>query len=342
MDDRMKMMMATILVATLVAGALFMSGCVGPTEEVTDVTLMFGFTPNVGYAPFYAAAANGYYDEEGLDVSFQYSTEGGAGATKQVATGNVEFGYAGDNEVMMGRLQGMPVLNVQRIIQKNLFGIYSKEDLGITEPENLVGKKLALPGPAVTVTTVTKIMLAQSGIDFDQIEPLYVGGAVIPTHLAGDADAFGAYLPHKVLAGVISGGKVNEISASDYTTIGRTYLFTSDAMTNEQPDVVRKFVRATQKGLEYSIAHPEEGADAYIKYNPEAAEKRDLHSAIWKAMVERGFDKDTNGNPIFHLPSEDNWAEKQDQMFDVGAIDEKTDVSKMFTDEFVKGTFEAS
>jgi len=167
---------------------------------------------------------------------------------------------------------------------------------------------------------------------------LYVGGAVISTHLAGEADAFASYLPLKVIAESISGGKMNEISASDYTTIGRTYLITSDLTSNEHTDTVRKFVRATQKGLEYAIDHPEEAAAAYIKYNPEAAEKRDLHLAIWKTMAKRGFNKDANGNPIFGLPSEDNWTEKQDQMFDVGAIDKKTNVSKMFTDEFVKAS----
>jgi NitT/TauT family transport system substrate-binding protein len=315
-----KKIIGALIAVAVVAAAVFAAGCVGPTEG-EQVTLLFGFTPNVGYAPFYAAAANGYYSEEGLDVSFQYSMEGGAGATKQVAADNVEFGYAGDNEVMMGRLQDMPVVSVQRIIQKNLFGIYSKEELDITKPEDLVDKKVALPGPAVTATTITKIILMQSGINFAQIEPLYVGAAV---------------------TGVISGGKMNEISASDYTTIGRTYLFTSDTMTNEHSDIATKFVRATQKGLEYAIEHPEGAVDGYIKYNPEAAEKRDLHLAIWKAMVERGFDRDTNGEPIFHLPSEDNWAEKQDQMFDVGAIDKKMDVSEFYTDEFVKGTFKVA
>jgi len=107
-------------------------------------------------------------------------------------------------------------------------------------------------------------------------------------------------------------------------------------MIKEHPDIVRKFVRATQKGLEYSIEHPEEAVDAFIKYNPDAAEKRQLHLALWKAMAERGFDRDAQGNPIFHLPSEDDWAEKQEQMYDAGAIDKKTDVSKLYTDEFVR------
>ena len=332
-----KKIIGALIAVVVVAGAIGAAVVLyTPTPSGKQVTLMFGFTPNVGYAPFYTAAAKGFYAEEGLNVSFQYSTEGGAGATKQVAAGKVEFGYSGDNEVMMGRLQGMSVVAVQRIIQKNLFGVYSKEELNITKPEDLIGKKVALPGPMVTATTVLKIILVKSNIRFDQIEPLYVGGAVISTHLAGDADAFGAYLPQKVVAEAISGSKMNEISASDYTTIGRTYLFTSEKMIKEHPDIVRKFVRATQKGLEYSIEHPEEAVDAFIKYNPDAAEKRQLHLALWKAMVERGFDRDAQGNPIFHLPSEDNWAEKQEQMFNLGVIDKKTDVTKFYTNDFVK------
>ena len=332
-----KIIGAFIAIAVVAAAAVFASGCVEPTEG-EKVTLMFGFTPNVGYAPFYAAAANGYYADEGLDVSFQYSKEE-ADMIKQLAVSKADFGYAGDNAVIMGRLQDMPVVAVQRIIQKNLFGIYSKEEFNITKPEDLIGKKIALSGPASTPTTILKIIFKQFDLNFDQIPPLYVGGAVISTCLAGEADAFASYLPLKVIAETISGKKMNEISASDYTTIGRTYLITSDMMINEHSDTVRKFVRATQKGLEYAINHPEEAADAYIKYNPEAAEKRAMQLAIWKAMAERGFDRDANGKPIFRLPSEDNWAEKQDQMFDVGAIDKKMDVRKMFTNEFVKDIF---
>ncbi|OQX84585.1 MAG: hypothetical protein B6D55_08805 [Candidatus Omnitrophica bacterium 4484_70.2] len=179
---------------------------------------------------------------------------------------------------------------------------------------------MAFPAPVGPPITVFKIILTKSGINFTEIEPLYVGGALISTHLAGDADAFMAYLPQKVIAESISGTKMNEISASDYTTIGRTYLFTTEKMINEHPDIVRKFV----------------AVDAFIKYNPDAAEKRQLHLALWKAMAERGFDRDAQGNPIFRLPSEDDWAEKQEQMYDAGAINKKTDASELYTDEFVR------
>ena len=304
-------------------------------EEPAEIALMFGFTPNVGYAPFYAAAANGYYDEEGLDVSFQSTTEGGVGVIKQIGANKIEFGYAGDSTAVTGRTQDVNIVAIQRIIQKSFSGIYSKENLNITKPEDLIGKKIALPAPAGPPADILKIILTESGATLDQTNPLYVGGAIISTHLAGNADAFVGFIPQKVIAENISQVKMNEISASDYTTIGRSYLFTSDNMVSEHSEIVRKFVRATQKGLEYTIEHPEKAVDAYLKYDPDAAEKKMLHLSLWKAMIEKGFDKDANGNPIFHLPSEDKWAEKQDQMFDVGAIDKKTDVSKMYTDKFL-------
>lgn len=334
MDKKIIGVFFAVIIVAVTIGAAVVLYTPAPTGE--QVTLMFGFTPNVGYAPFYVAAANGYYGDEGLNVSFQHTTEGGVGVIKQIGGGNVEFGYAGDSIAITGSAQGVNIVAVQRIIQKNLFGVYSKEELNITTPGDLIGKKVALPAPAGPPTTVLKIILAESGISFDQIEPLYVGGAIISTHLAGDADAFMAFLPQKVVAEAIGSGNMNEISASDYTTVGRTYLFTSDAMTNEHSDIVRKFVRATQEGLEYAIEHPEEAVDAYITYDPDAAEKRALHLAIWEAMVDSGFDTDENKKPIFNHPSKDNWTQKQDQMFDVGAIDKKTVVSEMFTDAFLK------
>lgn len=329
-----KKIIGALIAAVVVAAAVFAAGCVEPTDG-EKVTLMIAYTPNVGYSPFYVAAANGYYGDEGLNVGFQYTSEGAPGVLKQLSANKVEFGYGGDSAVITGRVEGMPVVAIQRIIQKNLFGIYSKEELNITKPEDLIGKKVAMPAPAGAVPTIIKVILKKEGISFSQIQPLYVGGALISTCLAGKADAMGAYLPQKVVAEVIGKTKMNEIRASNYTTIGRTYVYTTDRMIEEHPDIMRKFVRATQRGLEYAVEHPEDAVDAFIKYNPDAAEKRAMNLAIWKAMAERGFDRGANGKPIFHLPSEDNWAEKQDQMFDVGAIDKKTDVSEIYTDEFV-------
>ena len=307
-----------------------------PTPSGEQVTLMFGYTPNVGYAPFYTAAAKGFYAEEGLNVSFQYSSEGGVGVMKQLSAGKVEFGYGGDSTVVIARTQGMPIVCVQTIIPNNLFRIIAREGSNITEPADLIGKKIVTIAPAGAVTQNIQLILHKSGIKSEDVTFIYAGGGLISTFLSGEGDAMGAYLPQQVIAESISGEKMNVIYGKDYTTVGKTYLYTTEKMIKEHPDIVRKFVRATQKGLEYSIEHPEEAVDAFIKYNPDAAEKRELHLAIWKAMIEEGFDRDAEGNVIFKLPSDDNWIEKQDDLYIIGAIDKKIDISKAYTDEFVR------
>lgn len=302
-------------------------------NKIIDVTVMMPFVPLPLWSPFYCASDQGYYADEGLNVIITYSSYGTMDSLKQLAAKKVDFGYGGDEGVIIARSQDIPVVAVHKTINRAPFYILSKPEKNIMKPEDLIGKKIATPGAGATVTILTKVVLNKAGLDYNDVEFVFAGAGIIPALVQDQVDAMTGYVPQKVVIENM-GHDVNMINTSDYTDLGKIYIFTNEKMIQENPEIVTKFVAATQKGLEYSIAHPEEVADAYIKYNPEAAEKRDLHSAIWKAMVERGFDKDTNGNPIFHLPSEDNWAEKQNQMFDVGAINKKTDISKMFTDEF--------
>ena len=55
-------------------------------------------------------------------------------------------------------------------------------------------------------------------------------------------------------------------------------VMTNENTINDNPELVKKFVRATNKGYEYAIAHPEEAVDIFItKFNPAAVEHRDMY-----------------------------------------------------------------
>ena len=67
-----------ILIVILTLMLLLASGCdTPPTEPVplTKVRLPVGYIPNVQFAPLYVAIEKGYYDENGIEVSIDYSME---------------------------------------------------------------------------------------------------------------------------------------------------------------------------------------------------------------------------------------------------------------------------
>jgi len=334
MNNGMKTIMATILVAILVASVLFMSGCVEPTEEeVTDVTVMMSFIPVTDWNPFYVAIDNGYYGEEGLDVTMQYSTEGSMGPIKQVGSEKIQFGIASGTSIITARSQDVPVVAIYQVVQVNPYGVIAKKGSGISKPSDLVGKSVAISGAGSPTDIMTKAILYKSGVDYDNVTFVPVGAAQISTLLEGKADAIGGHLFFDFLLESI-GEETDAFWAKDYdANLLDEALITNEELLKSDPELVRKFVKATKKGLEYSIEHPEEATDIYIKFNPDAAEEKDFNLQYWKTYVNELVQPDKY--PLDQQFDHDRWVMTQDTLYDIEVIDRKTDISAMYTNDFV-------
>ena len=65
------------LILFLFLVAFLAVACTAPEEpqETVAINLPMGYIADPQYAPFYVAMAEGYFAEEGLDISFDYSFE---------------------------------------------------------------------------------------------------------------------------------------------------------------------------------------------------------------------------------------------------------------------------
>lgn len=329
------------IIGALIA-VLIIAGAIGaavvlytptPTEG-EQVTAMMGFVPLIQYAPFYVAVDQGYYADEGLTVSITYTSEGSMGVIKQLAANKVQFGYAGADSVIISKSKDIPVVSIYNLEPKNLFGIASKKEKDITNPENLVGKKVAIAGFGGSVYTMDRMILQEAGVDYNDVEFVAVGAGGISSLLADKVDATSVHLAQKVILDNM-GVDTNIIWAKDYSNfIGSYHVVTSEQMSGDNPELVKQFVKATKRGLEYAATHPNETVDIYIKFNPDAAKDRNLQLAIWSAFVEEVWSPeqlDKVGQPFTNT----QWEEARDILHELGMIDKKTDVSKMFTNEFI-------
>lgn len=302
-----------------------------PTKpELEKVTIMMPFISQIQWAAYYTAKSKGYYQDEGLDVKIQYSTKGAAGPIEQLIGGKIDFILTTEDSVILARAKDLDIVAVYPIEPTNVFYIVSEKNKNITKPTDLVGKKVGLISSASSAYANLLAILQLSKIDKNKLEIVQAGTSVVPAFLEKKFDAAAIHLSQKLLIKEKS-PNLNIINASDYTNISRGHIATTGSLVKNNPELIKKFLRATKKGLEYVVNNPEEAVNIYISFNPDAESQRKISQDLWNAFIEEYHYK--TGLPGLELPQD--WQKSQDISYDVGLITKKTDISEMYTNEFV-------
>ena len=111
-----------------------------------------------------------------------------------------------------------------------------------------------------------------------------------------------------------------------------TTLLTNAELIEKNPDLVKRFTRAFMKGWSYSLKHPDEALQAFLKANPST----DKVYAELKLpeVLKLTYSADVKANGLGHSTTAD-WENLQKQLIEMDIMKEKTDVSKVFSNEFL-------
>lgn len=213
---------------------------------------------------FFTADQKGFYKEQGIDVVL---TPGGAESPsiQMVAGGGEQFGVTGMSQLMEARAKGVPVVALAVIYRKNpLIWFSINED--VSSAEDLVGRKVG-----VTIGSnsdiLFKAMLIKAGVDIGKVERVPVTYDISPV-LTGQVDAYEGYIINQPILAQEKGFETYIINPVDYgINFYADTLFTTEKMIEENPDLVRRFVKATLQGWEYAYSHPEEAVNYTLRYN---------------------------------------------------------------------------
>lgn len=113
--------------------------------ELTPVRLQLQWVTQSQFAGYYAALDQGYYAEEGLDVTI---LEGAVEIVPQqvVAAGDAEFGIAWVPKMLASREQGADLVNIAQIFQRSGTLQVAWADSGLTSIEDWAGKRVGTWG----------------------------------------------------------------------------------------------------------------------------------------------------------------------------------------------------
>ncbi|GAA4723426.1 NitT/TauT family transport system substrate-binding protein [Promicromonospora umidemergens] len=276
-------MRAAKLGASLAVVSLAVAGCsAGGTpdsaaEGNAAVTVTLNWVPYGEHAPLYYGVEQGFFEEEGIDLTIQPGN-GSGNTVQQVAQRNTDFGWSDTPPLANGISSGMPVRSVGVFLQTGPSSVEFFADQGITEPADLVGKTVGgTPGDAMYGTFPAWLEL--NGVDPADVKVVNVDAAgKIAALIEGKVDAIQGF--HHDQAPTIENQSGEEVDALPFADFGMNLLGTglvaNESMIQEDPELVEAMVRATSR----SFLEAADNQDAAVKAMAAGAEQAPEESVL--------------------------------------------------------------
>ncbi|MBP1986480.1 ABC transporter substrate-binding protein [Halolamina salifodinae] len=275
------------VLASLGAGAALTAGCLGAPGsggETQSVSLMLNWTPNGLHVPYYAAQEQGFYEEEGVEVTDIVGGDGSDASARQAGLGNNEFAVTSSDQVLLTTGGGVDVESVGVMMQKSANVVFStREAFGgeLTDPQQLAGKTVGT-GPGM-VRMLTELYLEAVGVRED-VELVDTGYETVQRLLAGEVDAAGGVFGDAIDARY-QGATVDSLSVAEKVPSYGHVLATAPSFAEENPETVSAFLRGTARGAAWATNNPEQGVDALVAANESISEVREQARETWETLA---------------------------------------------------------
>ncbi len=312
-----------------------------PAESAAPRSVVMGFPyiPNVQFSHFYLADARGYYAAEGLNVSFDYNFE--TDVVQRVAQGTLQFALASGDSVLLARSQGLPVVTVMTNSQKFPSVLFSKQEANITTPKDLTrdGVTVGIPGRFGASWIGLLALLYAEQIPVETVTIQEIGFTQVAAVSEGKVTVAMGYGNNEPIQLERQGIPVNVIRIADYFPLASDGLITNERLIADDADTVRKFVRATLRGMADVIADPDAAFTIALDYIPELKgadqSTQDLQRAVLQATLDY-WQSDRTKTEGLGFCDETNWRETYGFLRESGLLATDVDITKAFTNQFIR------
>lgn len=268
----MKHSLKTLAIAVVASFVLTPVTGAGAADKIK---MTMNWTADSAHLGFAVAQKNGFYTEEGLEVELEEG-RGSSVAAQLVATGQSDLGYADAGAILNVASKGAPIKIISTIWKSGQFGIQYLESSGIKEPKDLVGKKIAVP-PGSAMVPLVPVFLKANGLSESDVEIISVASnAAIGLLTSGDIDAV-AETPENTVVPLAAQGIAagNMYFYTNGVPLVSLSLVAREDKLAANPDLYKRFLKATLKGWQEAAKDPEAAVDALKEVFPDAEHSKE-------------------------------------------------------------------
>ena len=255
----MKRIVCSMLIGGM--GLTLLSGCQKAGNGNVDVTLN-EVAHSIFYAPQYVAIEEGYFDEEGIDLTLV----NGGGADKVMTamiSGEADIGFMGSEASIYTYAGGEEdyAVNFAQLTQRAGNFLVGREPDEDFEWSDLNGKKVLGGRAGGMPQMVFEYILKKNGIDPKtdlEIDQSINFGLTAAAFTSDDSDYTVEFEPFATGLEMEGNGYVVASLGEESGYVPYTAYCAKKSYLAENPEIVRKFTNAIQKGMDYVNAHSAE------------------------------------------------------------------------------------
>jgi ABC-type nitrate/sulfonate/bicarbonate transport system substrate-binding protein len=257
---------------------------------MTSLSLQESYINNAEFAGYYCAAKKGFFKKYGMDVDI-IAAGASTDPRQSVANGASLLGIVSEtSDMILGIGEGVPYKCFGAPFQQNPGCLLVLANSGIYNVKDLEGKTIGIQPNALQQI---KGILAFNHVPLDKVTLTIVDDSPEPL-VEGKIDAYTAYVFNEPISLAMQGIKTRCYSFSDIGLPGYgDCLIATDHTLATQPDLLARFMRASQEGWAYAIANPTEAVAITLDDYPsgQVKEQQELQMKAQLPMLENAETK---------------------------------------------------
>jgi len=319
--------------ALLILSCIMIFGCSEsqPPKAPDEVKLQLKWLHQAQFAGFYMAQEKGYYAKENIKITF---LEGGQGIDilGSVISGKADFGVMTPESVLIDRSRNVPLTALAAIYRRSALVFAARAESGIIRPHDFAGKTVAVAGHGGIreFEIQLRAMMKKLKIDIMKtnivpFDPKFEG------FYSGKTDVIASYYTGGIIKIKKKGLKLNLIWPGDYgVNFYSDILVTTDKMISDQPDLVKRFMRATLKGWQDAVGDYRQAVIVTLKY------AKDTDSETQTTMMEAMLPLVHTGEDQIGWMKPNIWHDMYATMLEQGLLEKPFDVDQAYNMMFIK------
>lgn len=251
----------------LALGLLASFGLALSAQAADPVKLQLNWFHLADHSPFYIAKKKGYFADENIDLTILRGY-GSGDTAKKIDLKAADFGISDTPTVLTAISKDADLMIVGMVYDKAANNLFFYKDANIKSVKDLVGKAIAVP-PGDSHRFLWPALAKANGVDPDSVKLVNVkpeGKQGIVAARQVDA-AFDLYTSYPIWEKVLKyDGEVDNLLFADHgvSLYGHAYIVHKD-LVKENPDLIKRFLRATYRGWAAAQLDPELAIDSLME-----------------------------------------------------------------------------